>query len=155
MEIKITLFITLLLYTVVISQSFFYILAMSNVSRNLQPSAYIQTRKLLDKNLRVSLAPVYYATLLASIALTAFCVTNPAGILFFASIFSLLALVADIILTLKGNVPLNHVINSWKEGDYPDNWDTVRSKWLSIFNVRQVVNLAGFVILLAGMVFGM
>ena len=155
MEIKITLFITMLLYAAVISQSFFYMLAMSNVSKTMNATAYIQTRQLLDKNLKTSLPAVYYATLLASIALTAFCVTNPSGILFLASIISLLALVADIVLTLKGNVPLNKIINSWNECEYPADWDRYRAKWLAVYNIRQVVNLAGFIVLLAGMVFGM
>src|SRR5689334_2310247 len=37
MEIKITLFITLVLYAFVISQSFFYLLAMSRVAKSMQP----------------------------------------------------------------------------------------------------------------------
>lgn len=67
MEIKITLFITLILYTVVTSQSFFYILAMSNTMKNMQPATYIESRKLLDKNLQNSLKNIYYLALAASI----------------------------------------------------------------------------------------
>jgi hypothetical protein len=88
MEIKITLFITLLLYAFVISQSFFYILAMSNVLKNMQPATYIESRKLLDKNLRASLPVVYYLALISSIALTAFCVINPSGVLCSSALLS-------------------------------------------------------------------
>ena len=70
MEIKITLFITILLYAFVISQSFFYILAMSRVTKSMQPVTYIESRQLLDKNLQGSLSLVYYLALAASIALT-------------------------------------------------------------------------------------
>ncbi len=155
MEIKITLFITFLLYAVVISQAFFYILAMSNVTRHMQPTAYIEIRKLLDRHLRVSLPGVYYATLLSSIALTAFCVTNPSGLLFFCSVIALIALVADLALTLRGNVPLNKIINTWTEQSYPADWNSYRSKWLTVYGFRQVANLIGFVALLTGVVFGM
>ena len=154
MEIKITLFITFFLYAIVISQSFFYILGMSNATRNMQVNAYIQTRQLLDKNLRPSLTAVYYATLLASIALTAFCVTNPSGLLFICSVVALVALIADLGLTLKGNIPLNKIINSWTEKDYPADWNTYRSRWLSVYSMRQISNLIGFIALLTGMVFG-
>lgn len=154
MEIKITLFITLLLYAVVISQSFFYLLAMDSASRNMEAATYIESRKLLDNRLRKTLARAYYSALLASIALTAFCVTNPSGLLFISSIISLVALLADIALTLKGNVPLNQIINSWTVSNYPEDWHQYRSKWFAYYNARQVINLTGFIMLVVGMVFG-
>jgi len=154
MEIKITLFITLLLYAFVISQSLFYILAMSNVLKNMQPATYIESRKLLDKNLRASLPAVYYSALIASIALTAFCVINPSGVLFICSVIALVALLADLVLTIKGNLPINETINSWSASDYPANWKEYRSKWFMIYNIRQSANIIGFVSLLAGVIFG-
>jgi hypothetical protein len=155
MEIKITLFITLILYSVVISQSFFYILAMSNVTKSMQPATYIESRKLIDKNLRSSLATVYYLVLAASVLLVSFCVINPSGLLFICSIISLISLIADVALTLKGNVPLNKIINTWTTTDYPSDWKEYRAKWLSIYSIRQAVNIIGFVSLLSGLIFGM
>lgn len=155
MEIKITLFITLLLYAAVISQSFFYMLAMSNVMKNMQATSYIEARHLLDRNLRNSLTGVYYSALLSSIALTAFSVTNPKGLLFICSIIALIALIIDVLLTLKGNKPLNRTINTWTASNYPSNWKQYRSKWFAFYSARQVINLTGFIVLLAGMIFGM
>ncbi|MET0463182.1 MAG: hypothetical protein ABW007_08505 [Chitinophagaceae bacterium] len=154
MEIKITLFITLLAYAVVISQSFFYLLAMERVCRNMNPATYIESRKLLDDRLSKTLAGAYYTTLLASIALTAFCVTNPSGLLFICSIISLVALLADMVLALKGNQPLNKIINTWTTTEYPNNWEHYRNRWFVYYNTRQVVNLAGFVVLVGGVIFG-
>ena len=154
MEIKITLFITLLLYAFVISQSFFYILAMANVLKNMQPATYIESRKLLDKSLRTSLPIVYYLALIASFALVAFCVINPTGVLFICSLVALAALIADLVLTIKGNRPINETINTWSASDYPANWKEYRSKWFMVYNIRQVANIIGFVSLLAGLIFG-
>ena len=155
MEIKITLFITVMLYAVVISQSFFYMLAMSNVTKSMQPGTYIESRKLLDQNLSSSLAAVYYLALAASILLVSFCVINPSGLLFICSVVALLSLIIDIVFTLKGNVPLNKIINTWTISDYPANWKEYRTKWLSIYNIRQAANIIGFVSLLTGLIFGM
>jgi hypothetical protein len=154
MEIKITLFITLLSYAFVISQSLFYLLAMARVLKTMQPATYIESRQLLDKNLQVSLKSVYYLALIASIALASFCVVNPSGLLFTCSIIALLTLVADILLSLKGNVPLNGIINSWTTTEYPANWETYRSRWFTIYTIRQAANITGFVSLLAGLIFG-
>ena len=50
MEIKVIMLINLLAYSFIVSQSFSYIIALRNVQRNLQPGAYIEVRKLMDKN---------------------------------------------------------------------------------------------------------
>jgi len=154
MEIKITLFITLVLYAIVAAQSFFYILAMSGAAKKMRPVTYIESRQLLDENLQVSLKLVYYLTLIASIALTSFCVINPSGLLFICSVISLLLLIIDIVLSLKGNVPLNKIINSWTMSDYPANWKEYRAKWFSIYRLRQAANITGFISLLTGLIFG-
>lgn len=155
MNIKITLFITLVLYAFVAGQSLFYILAMSGATKKMQVASYIETRKLIDKELRQSLYLVYYLALAASIILTAFSVVNPHGVLFICSIVSLLSLVADILISLKGNIPLNNIINRWTITDYPDNWQQYREKWFTLYHIRQAVNMIGFFSLLAGIVFGL
>jgi uncharacterized membrane protein len=155
MEIKITLFITLLMYAFVISQSFFYILAMSSTLKKMQAGTYIETRNLLTQNLQAPLQLVYYATLGASLLLTSFCVVNPGGWLFITSVIALVALLADVLLAIKGNVPLNKFINSWTAENYPENWKQYRSKWFTLYHVRQALNITGFVSLLAGLIFGM
>ena len=155
MLIKITLFITLLTYAIVISQSFFYILAMSVTLKKMRAQTYIETRNLLTETLQAPLQVVYYTTLAASVLLTSFCVVNPGGILFITSVIALIALLADVLLALKGNIPLNKFINSWTSQDYPYNWRQYRAKWFTLYHVRQALNITGFVSLLAGLIFGL
>lgn len=155
MLIKVTLFITLVMYAFIAGQSFFYILALTNATKKMQATAYIETRKLIDAELQSRLSLVYYAALGASVLLTSFSVVNPNGVLFISSVIALIALVIDVAVALKGNIPLNKTINRWSVTQYPDNWKQVRSKWFSVYHVRQVVNIAGFVSLLAGLVFGL
>ena len=155
MAIKITLFITMILYAIVISQSLFYLLAMTDVLKKMQPATYIESRKLIDKNLRGSLASVYYLALAASFLLTAFCVTNPSGMLFICAVIASVSLIIDVTLSLKGNVPINNIINSWSTSDYPADWNQYRFKWFTIYHARQAVNIIGFISLLTGLIFGM
>jgi uncharacterized membrane protein len=82
-------------------------------------------------------------------------VINPSGFLFICSVVALVSLIIDVAFTLKGNVPLNKIINTWTASNYPANWKEYRSKWLSIYSIRQVTNIIGFVSLLAGLIFGM
>ncbi|WP_276500394.1 hypothetical protein [Terrimonas pollutisoli] len=154
MEIKITLFITLLLYAFVISQSFFYILAMSGTMKKMQAETYIETRNLLTQKLETPLQVVYYLALGSSLLLVAFCVVNPTGWLFISSVIALITLVADALLAVKGNIPLNKYINSWTTANYPVNWQQYRAKWFSHYHTRQAINITGFISLLAGWIFG-
>jgi len=154
MEIKITLFFTLLLYAAVVSQSIFYLLAMGPASRNMNATTYIESRKLLDDRLSKTLGRTYLLTLLVSIALTGICITNPSGLLFTISVISLTALIADILLAIKGNRPLNEIINNWTVSNYPEDWYRYRSKWFAFYRARQIANLTGFTVLAAGIIFG-
>src|ERR1700752_5345636 len=121
MAIKITLFITLLMYAVVISQSFFYILAMSMTLKKMRAQTYIETRNLLTTTLQEPLQIIYYTTQSASVQITAFCVVYPGGLLSITSLTALVALLAVVVLALKGKIPLNKSINCWTTRDFPDN----------------------------------
>lgn len=154
MEINIIIFINLLFYAVLVSQSFSYMIALSNVQKNLQANSYIEVRQLLDKNFRKKYSLVVYLVLISSTLLTVLCSVQPDCLLFITSLIAWLLLITDLVLTIKGNIPINKTINTWKENDYPANWETYRTKWLTIFQKRQVVTIIGFLSLLLGVVFG-
>ena len=153
MEINIIIFLNLLLYAVIVSQSFSYIIALSNVQRNLQAHTYIEMRKLLDNNFRKKNTWVVYMVLTSSTVLTILCSVQPGCLLFITSAIAWILLIVDVLLTLMGNMPINNRINTWTEDNYPADWATYRTKWLTIFQKRQVVTIIGFLSLLLGVVF--
>ncbi len=154
MEINIILFINVLLYAIVTSQSFAYIIALSNVQKNLQANAYIEVRKLLDKNFMKKYIKIVYMALLSTTLLTVLTSVQPDCILFITSVIAWVALIIDVVFAKKGNMPINKTINNWNNDDYPVNWHEYRSKWFNIYNKRQVVNIIGFLCLLLGIIFG-
>ena len=153
MEINIVIFITLLAYSLVVSQSFSYIIALTDAQKNMQAATYIELRKLLDKNFRKKYSFVIYLSLISSVVLTILTSMNTSSMLFIGSSIALLALVIDIALTLKGNMPINNLINTWSADNYPSNWKSYRAKWLSVFEKRQIANIIGFLSLLFGAIF--
>lgn len=154
MATKIIFFVTLLAYGVIASQSFMYVLALKNVQLNLEPSAYTSFRKLIDTAMRANFTYVVYAALLASVLLVIAHIKNPGSLTFIMAAIALVALIADILLTLKGNLPINDVINTWQPNDMPANWESIRDKWFTVFQYRQIANITGFVALLVAAVFG-
>jgi hypothetical protein len=151
---KLTLFLTLFAYTVIVGQSFMYIIALKNVQTSMPAGSYIQLRKLLDAGFRANFKYAVYAALLFNLLLVVSTAVNAGSLLFITPVISLIALVADVLLTIKGNMPINKLINTWTADRYPADWESYRDRWLAIFRYRQLCNLTGFTCLLAGAIFG-
>ncbi len=155
MTTKIILVLTLLAYSIIVSQSFMYMLALKNVQLNLEVGSYTELRKLLDAAMRSSFKYVIYAALLANLLLVISTIKNPGSLLFITATIALVALITDTFITVKGSLPINDIINTWTPDNFPSNWAAYRTKWLNILQYRQIANLTGFVSLLIGAVFGM
>lgn len=151
---KILQFLTLLSYAVVVSQSFMYILSLKNTQLALDATSYTAVRQLIDANMMGVFKYVMYATLLFNLILVATSVKTPSSMIFITSSIAFLALLADAILTLKGNMPLNVIINSWSPANPPSDWKGIREQWFAVFQYRQVLNITGFISLVVGVVFG-
>jgi len=154
MTVRIILTVTLLAYAMIASQSFMYILSLKQVQLNLGAGAYTELRKLTDSSMRASFKYVIYAALLANVLLVIATVKTPGSLVFITATIALLALVAEILLTVKGNLPINDVINTWSADKMPANWTSFRDKWFAIFQYRQIAGITGFVSLVIGAVFG-
>jgi uncharacterized membrane protein len=154
MSNKIILLITLLAYSVIVSQSFMYILALKDVQLKLEFNTYTEIRKLIDLSMRANFKYAIYAALLGNLLLVMSNIKNPSSLIFITSTISLIALIADVLLTLKGNLPINDIINTWSSDNYPKNWSEIRMQWFNIFQYRQIANITGWISLLIGAVFG-
>jgi uncharacterized membrane protein len=95
-----------------------------------------------------------YAALLTNLILVISTIKNPGSLLFITAAIAFVALIADTLLTVKGNLPINDIINTWSSDSYPANWADYRAKWFSIYLFRQIANIIGFMSLLVGTVFG-
>ena len=153
MEIKIIILINLILYSIVASQSFSYIISLTNVQQNMTATEYITFRKLTDKNFQLKFKPVIYAAVISNILLLIFRSNHFPDIVFITAALSLLALAADILIALKGNIPVNNIINRWTADHYPADWATYRAKWFQAFYKRQILNIAGFASVLVDAIF--
>ena len=154
MTTKIIFLITLITYSIIVSQSFMYILALKQVQLNLEEGPYTQLRKLIDTSMRRNFKYVIYAALIANLLLIISTGKNPGSLVSITAIIAFITLIADTLLSVKGNLPINGIINTWSPGNLRANWAHYRTKWFAVFQYRQVANITGFVSLLMGAVFG-
>lgn len=154
MYLKVLIFLNLIGFALIASQPLFYLLALADSQKKLRATAYIELRKLLDKNLRVKLSALYYSTLLSIVLLAVATFFTATPMQFITACIAFCALVADIVISLKRNVPINRLINQWDADAYPRHWQLIRRKWFYFYHIRQVAALIGFASLLVGAVFG-
>lgn len=152
---KIILLLAILAYSVIAAQSFMYLVALKNVQHGMQAASYIELRKLLDVNFRANYQYAVYAALLTGLLLVLAKIKSPASLGFITAAIAFAALIADVLLMMKGNMPINNLINTWTAENYPADWAMYRAKWLQIFFYREIVTITGFISLVIGTVFGM
>ncbi len=154
MTTEILLLVTLLAYSMVVSQSFMYLISLKTVQLNLDANAYTQLRKRIDASMRANFKYVIYTALISTLLLVVLTARNPGSLLFVSSTLAFVALVLDVVIMMKGNLPINAVINTWSAGNVPADWTNYRDKWLQLFGYRQIASIIGFLSLLVGAVFG-
>lgn len=153
MEAKLIVFLYLLAYSFLVSQSFSYIISLTHVQKNLSVLSYIEFRKLTDKNFRSKFKWVFYTVLAVGPVAIWLTANEPVGLLFTTVLLSYILFWAETIIMLKGNMPINNAINTWSAENYPADWASQRDQWLYFFRLRQIVNITGFLGLLIGVVF--
>lgn len=154
MLLNLVLFFTILAYSIIVSQSFMYILSLRHMQLNLQASEYIAVRKLIDAGMNSRFRYVFYLALIFSLLLVVVCAFYASGLLFISACIAFVALIADTIITVKGNLPINTEINRWTDEQFSHDWEKYRMQWLTFYQYRQILNITGFVCLVAGVVFG-
>lgn len=153
MLLNFVFFLTLFFYAFTASQPLFYWMAVTGASRNMGAPAYIEMRNRIDDQMRKRGPLVYYSTLVATLALAVFATIQGEPVVRMVSYIASMGLVTDIMLMMKGNIPINAIIQNWTPERYPADWQIYRDRWLKIFGYRQIALCIGFFSLLAGAVF--
>ena len=153
MLLKITLLLNLLAWSIIAGQAYMYIISLTDVSKNLDAPGYIRFRQLTDRNFMAKYKWVIYAAMILTPLLCILTIKQN-GFVLACSLVTLLCLVLDLVFTMKGNMPINKLINTWTVENYAPDWERYREKWLSIYSRRQVVTIAGFISLLIAALFG-
>jgi hypothetical protein len=153
MELKILIFLNILVYSIIVGQSFMYIIALRNVQESMGAASYIELRKLLDRNFLKKFKPVVYSALVLGLALVVAAAFQSSTVLLAGSALAFAGLLIDVALIVKGDMPINRIINTWTLETFPANWIEYRSKWLYWFSWRQIANISGFIALLIAAIF--
>jgi hypothetical protein len=115
----------------------------------LSAGEYTATHQMRDKTFRVVMPPFRLVTLALTVV-AAFVAT--AGLPRWLAIAAAALIVADIVLTVKLQVPLNEQVQSWSASTIPAHWTEVRDRWAAHHSMRLLIGLASYICVVAATV---
>jgi uncharacterized membrane protein len=114
----------------------------------LEDSSHIRFRQALIYRLRILVPAIFGLAICSGIAAT---ILNGFDSGFGFRCAGLLALLAFIMITLFGTVPINAAALDWHPGAPPANWRTLIRRWELLDNVRCGAAVLAFALFLIGM----
>ncbi len=150
--IRIIRLLQMFTYLVLVSQLMYYVFVMGTALRNVGVNNFLELRKVVDPLVQQRHVPFYYAALLLLVLLMVVSVKQWNSFGFLTLIIALLCLVADIVLGLRESNQLNAVVNQYAFTEHPVDWEKLRTEWINKITTRGWISLAGFMALLAGLI---
>ncbi|HSJ96447.1 MAG TPA: hypothetical protein VLC53_05215 [Myxococcota bacterium] len=148
--LELVLFTTLVLFSFVVCQPFFYWVALGRVSRLLSAPAYIELRQRINAVMNRRLPLLYGAALVSALVLLGLAIARGERLVAVATGVAIAGLAADTVLAVRRNVPLNGLMDRWTASDPPEDWAAHRTRWAQGFAWRQAVLSITYAVLLAG-----
>lgn len=111
---------------------------------NYSASTYIEQQQHLVLSLQALLVSLVIIATLITIA-SAFLQRNNRRI-FIALIFAALFLLACILITRLGNLPIQKEMLTWNVDSLPENWTTLRDRWWTFHIMRTIAELIALVL---------
>ena len=148
---KILKLLQMIVYLIITSQLVFYMLILSESLKHVSLASFIDIRKAVDGLMEGGFKIIYYSGLILTLAVVILSAKKPDSLLFITSAIALVCLIIDVTIAMKGNVPINALINAYTPGDTSQNWSALRLEWLRLINIRGAFISVGMVSQFVGM----
>lgn len=152
MATKILRLLQLVAYLVITSQLLFYLMILSDSMKQISLVNFIEVRKVVDALMEHRFRIVYYTGVILTLAVVILSAKKPDSIFFVTSSIALVCLIIDVSIAMKGNIPINKLINSYLPGDTSQDWSALRLHWLQLVNIRAIFIVTGFASQLFGLI---
>lgn len=151
-SLKIILLLYLTCYLLVSAQLLYYVVVMGEALKKIPIQHFLQLRKSVDPLVVARYQWLYGLSLVLSASAMLLAQRDSNSLVGICLIISCACLVLDIALALKGNQPLNAMVNGDALGERWPAWEILRFQWIRFIRFRGVISGVGMVTLLAGLV---
>jgi len=133
---------------IIASQGLFYLLAAARAFKTLSINSFAEQRKAIDNVIVKPLQVLYYTALGANAAMLILQGGSVSSFVFAGTLASALLVLADVLIALKCNVPINRQFASYPAGTGIVNWAALQAAWLKYIVIRGVLSSLALAILL-------
>jgi hypothetical protein len=151
MTTKILRLLQLAVYLIITSQALFYLIILSDAMKQVSLENFIEFRKIVDGLMGTRFRVIYYVGLILTLSVVILLLKKPDSVLFITSCIALVCLIIDVSIAMKGNIPINNLINTYTPGDTTQDWSALRTQWLNLINIRGGFVTVGMLSQIAGL----
>ncbi len=108
---------------------------------DLDGPAYVAMHQMRDATFRVVMPPLSITMVTVLVVSAILTMSSVSGALFACAA---VASVADIVLTVRHQIPLNHEVQSWDSAYPPKHWAMVRDSWGQGHGIRLAIGILVF-----------
>ncbi len=108
---------------------------------SLPPGAHLLFRQQMIPRLHYLAPPIMLGALLSNLITVIFYASSWSWVFL---VFNVVGYCACVLITLLGNVPLNHQFMKWKPESLPENWQELIHRWAVYDQIRFAISLLAF-----------
>jgi len=138
--------VQLLISIVLASQGIFYALGLAQAVKNISIPAFAEQRNAIDEHIAIKLKFLYYGALILGIVVLILLKEGYHSSTFVFLASSTMLTMADIVLAVKFNIPINKAFKSYPGGVV--DWNTLRARWIRFILIRGVLSIGAMLLLL-------
>ena len=129
--------VQLVITILIASQGIFYLLGVAPALKKISVPAFAEQRKAIDSVIAIRLRIIYYMSLVVGTAVLIAYKEEVTGVAFICSLIATLLLVADAVLALKFEIPINKLFGKYPDGTQYD-WGNLQLSWLRFMVFRGI-----------------
>lgn len=150
---KIIRLLHLVVYFFIAAQLVYYFYLMGDALKQVSIGTFLEERRVVHPLVVKKHQMVYYFGLFLSLLMVVLAQRQQSPLTLVTCSIAFVCIVAEVIISLKGNAPLNTLVQQYSLVDTTTDWEAVRRKWIELIKIRGLLITIGILSLFAGLVF--
>ncbi|NHA06139.1 hypothetical protein G7092_20185 [Mucilaginibacter sp. HC2] len=140
-------FLQLLVVIIIASQGIFYFIGCAEAMKHLTVPVFADYRKALDSFIAGRLKVLYYIALALGVTVLILSRQQMSGLVFLCTLVATLCIVMDVLIALKGSIPINNQFNQYPAANVAD-WRGLQLSWVKLILIRGIFSSTALITLL-------
>jgi uncharacterized membrane protein len=123
------------------------LVAVRPAMHSLPPTTYVLVKQAFDVSYPRFMKPLQIACLLTTVALTIAAAVDGATTRLILAALATVAVLTNIIVTVRGDLPINNAMATWTPDAPPGDWESHRARWDFFNSIRTTAAITALVLL--------